>query len=93
MTNPPPKHYPDGTFQPWNVIEAWGLNFNLGNVAKYIARAGKKGPALDDLVKASNYLNREIDYLAHAQLATCRHEEPGIKCGCGNPFSGGLPCK
>lgn len=42
------------------VIENWQLGFNLGNTVKYISRAGKKGPALEDLKKAAWYLNREI---------------------------------
>ena len=46
------------------VIEAWGLNFSLGNVLKYIARAGQKGSAADhaaDLEKAVWYLHRELE--------------------------------
>lgn len=67
---PPPAHYPAGAYEVWNVIEAWGLGFNLGNVLKYVARAGKKGPALDDLIKARNYLNRQIDL--ESEKATVR---------------------
>lgn len=55
-----PSHYTDLTPEPIEVIEAWGLGFNLGNAVKYIARAGKKGDALDDLKKAAWYLDREI---------------------------------
>ena len=37
------------------------LSFNLGNVVKYVSRAGKKTPdPLEDLLKAQFYLNREI---------------------------------
>ena len=39
------------------------LNFCLGNVIKYIWRAGKKRGLLEDLKKAQWYLNREIDRL------------------------------
>jgi hypothetical protein len=40
------------------------LNFCLGNVVKYVARAGRKSPnPLEDLMKARYYLNREIDRL------------------------------
>lgn len=44
------------------VIEAWGLNFNLGQVLKYIKRAGSKAgnSRVDDLRKAAWYLDREI---------------------------------
>jgi hypothetical protein len=38
------------------------MNFNRGNIVKYLARAGKKDNELDDLRKALNYLLREIDY-------------------------------
>ena len=57
-----PKHYggEDNPYEAIKVIEAWELGFNLGNVVKYIARAGKKGDAKQDLEKAVWYLNREI---------------------------------
>ena len=46
-----------------DVIEAFGLGFNLGNVIKYICRSGKKrkNPPLQDLKKAQFYLSREIE--------------------------------
>ena len=43
-----------------DVIEQYELNFNLGNVIKYVLRAGKKGNKVDDLEKAIWYLYREI---------------------------------
>ena len=45
-----------------DFIDAFELNFNLGNVAKYIARAGKKEgeTRFQALWKAHNYLIREI---------------------------------
>ena len=55
-----PPHYSDRNHEPIDVIEDWELNFNLGNVLKYIARCDlKKTPELD-LKKARFYLNREI---------------------------------
>ena len=59
-----PAHY-GGARNPYEaikVIEAWDLGFCLGNVVKYISRAGKKpGEAmLKDLRKARWYLDREI---------------------------------
>ena len=57
-----PSHYRSDTgFEAIDVIEAWGLGFNLGNVVKYIARAGHKGDAAEDLEKARWYLSREIE--------------------------------
>jgi hypothetical protein len=40
----------------------YDLNFNRGNVLKYICRAGKKDNEIQDLKKALDYLNREIEY-------------------------------
>ncbi len=55
-----PPHYKAGGMEAIDVIEAFGLSFRLGNTAKYILRAGRKGPALEDLRKARWYLDREI---------------------------------
>lgn len=60
-----PKHY-DFAISPLDAIEAWGLNFHLGNAVKYIARAAHKGRELEDLKKARFYLNRAISNLEQA---------------------------
>lgn len=39
------------------------LNFNIGNVFKYLWRAGKKGSKIEDIYKAQWYLEREIERL------------------------------
>jgi len=56
-----PKHYDLG-IQPVEVIDKWELDFYLGNVLKYIARAGKKDNVseLEDLEKAKHYLEMKI---------------------------------
>jgi hypothetical protein len=54
-----PKHYTATPIEPIDVIEAWGLNYNLGNALKYISRAGRKESRKDDIIKAANYLYRE----------------------------------
>lgn len=61
-----PAHYADLEPQPLDVIIAWSLPYCLGNVVKYIARAGRKPgeSALDDLQKARVYLDREIERLS-----------------------------
>lgn len=60
-----PSHYGgDNTYEAIKVIEAWDLGFCLGNVVKYISRAGKKGDRLEDLKKAKWYLEREIATLS-----------------------------
>ena len=59
-----PSHYGgDTVYETIKVIEAWGLNFRLGNAVKYISRAFSKGTPLEDLKKAAWYLNREIEKL------------------------------
>lgn len=59
-----PAHYggADNPYEAIKVIEAWELGFCLGNVVKYLSRAGRKDPAteLEDLKKALWYLEREI---------------------------------
>jgi len=56
-----PAHYKDGGIETIDYIEAKQLGYNLGNVVKYISRAGKKGSRLEDLKKAQWYLAREIE--------------------------------
>jgi hypothetical protein len=63
-----PPHYTSGKIEVIDFIEDKGLNFNLGNVIKYVARAGRKksqgksleSKALEDLKKARFYIDREI---------------------------------
>ena len=55
-----PPHYKAGGLEAIDVIEAFKLNFRLGNVVKYILRAEFKGSSLEDLKKAEWYLKREI---------------------------------
>lgn len=64
-----PKHYNFGKIEVIDAIESWELRFALGNVVKYIARAGKKDPnkVIEDLKKASWYLQREISNLEKQQ--------------------------
>jgi len=52
------EHYRHTGTQPIELITEWGLDFSLGNVLKYICRAGKKQNASikHDLMKALWYL-------------------------------------
>lgn len=58
-----PSHYTDGKIEVIDYIEDKRFNFNLGNVIKYVSRAGKKENELEDLNKALWYLKREIERL------------------------------
>ena len=56
-----PSHYhAQSGVEVIDAVEAWGLGFCLGNVIKYVARAGHKGEAREDLQKALWYLTREL---------------------------------
>lgn len=63
-----PKHYNTGKIETYDYIEDQGLNYAMGNVIKYVSRAGKKkasgksldASALEDLKKARWYLDKEI---------------------------------
>jgi hypothetical protein len=58
-----PSHYTTGGIETIDFIEAKELDYNLGNVVKYITRADKKGRKLEDLKKAQWYLNRAVSNL------------------------------
>jgi hypothetical protein len=62
-----PAHYQgtqEGTpvTQTWDYIHQHNLDYFLGNVVKYVSRAGKKPnePIVDDLLKAKAYLDKAI---------------------------------
>lgn len=58
-----PGHYDNGLKHDLiDVIGSYKLNFNRGNVLKYIVRAGRKHSEIDDLEKALDYLKREIEH-------------------------------
>lgn len=67
-----PSHYVEGRkHEPKDVIRDWGLNFNLGNAVKYVARAGRKDDIVQDLRKAQEYTQFEIDAIEeHRAKAT-----------------------
>lgn len=60
-----PAHYTDGMIEVADFIADKKLDFFLGNVVKYVCRAGKKDPAkeIEDLKKAHWYLTHKIDQL------------------------------
>lgn len=79
-----PMHYggADNPYEAIKVIEAWEAGFHIGNVLKYLCRAGLKGidtvedikqmnatfdRELEDLEKAAWYLNRKINMIKKDQ--------------------------
>lgn len=77
-----PKHYTTGKIEVIDFIEDKELSFNLGNVVKYVVRAGRKktsgksleAKALEDLKKAQWYIQREIE-TREARLSCAKKEE------------------
>ncbi len=60
MENAP--YYRERYIECIDVIEDFSLNFHLGNVVKYVLRAGRKTASVkEDLNKALWYLQRQID--------------------------------
>ena len=57
-----PSHYNQG-IEAIDYIESHRMDFNIGNVIKYVTRAKHKGTELQDLKKALWYLDREIKRL------------------------------
>ena len=56
-----PANYQRGNIEVWDFKRDQSLNYHLGNVIKYICRAGYKDNDLKDLKKAAHYLLNEIE--------------------------------
>lgn len=59
-----PAHYKVGGIETIDFIEAKKLNYNIGNVIKYLTRADHKGNRKQDLEKAKWYLERELSTMS-----------------------------
>ena len=57
-----PQYYKRGSIQVWDFVRDQELNFHLGNVIKYVCRAGHKFDDIDDLEKAIHYLKNEVEF-------------------------------
>jgi len=56
-----PSHYNVEGYEVIDIIDAFSLNFNMGNALKYLLRADRKGNKEQDIQKALWYLQREIN--------------------------------
>ena len=57
-------HYENGKdYDVIDIINDYQLNFCRGNIIKYVIRASKKRDQLQDLLKAKDYIEREIQLL------------------------------
>lgn len=57
----PSRYQSKSGIEVWDITDAFDLNFNLGNALKYLLWADKKGTPIEDLKKAANYINHEIE--------------------------------
>ncbi|MFF8406955.1 DUF3310 domain-containing protein [Streptomyces sp. NPDC015684] len=55
-----PDHYRGAGMQPFDIINAFGLDFYEGNALKYLLRWRKKN-GIEDLCKARTYIQLLID--------------------------------
>lgn len=69
-----PEHYNRLNPQPKDVIREWGLNFNLGSAVKYISRAGHKDDIVQDLKKAQEFIQFEIDAIEKTREQKAKEE-------------------
>ena len=72
-------HYDNGKdYDIIDVCNHYKLNFNRGNIVKYIARAGKKDDELQDLYKAKDYIEREIAFVRELRNREAEDAKEGI---------------
>lgn len=66
MSKYSPDHYQRGSIEVWNFIADQKLDYFLGNVVKYICRAGHKKfeEEIDDLLKAKTYIDKKIQLVS-----------------------------
>jgi len=70
-----PQYYRRGSIQVWDFIRDQELNFHLGNVIKYVCRAGHKYDDIDDLEKAIHYLQNEVEFRTSQRVQECIRSE------------------
>ena len=70
-----PEYYRRGTIQVWDFVRDQALNFHLGNVIKYVCRAGHKFDDIDDLEKAIHYLKNEVEFRTSQRVQECIRSE------------------
>jgi len=75
-----PVHYKRLRHEPIVVMEALGLGpqFHLASALKYVARAGHKGAALEDLSKALWCVGRAVEYYSPAPLQMTKAEVDAV---------------
>ena len=64
MADSSPTYYTRGSIEVWDFIRDQQLNYHLGNVVKYVCRAGHKDASTkrQDIKKAIHYLTNELQH-------------------------------
>ena len=73
-----PQYYKRGNIEVWDFIRDQQLNYHLGNVIKYVCRAGHKDDPITDLSKAIHYLTNELEHVTNDHTRHTSHisEQP-----------------
>ncbi len=89
-----PSHYTEGRkYEPKDVIRDWKLNFNLGSAVKYISRAGRKDDIVQDLKKAQQFIQFEIDAIESERMLDDIERERCVEAKTKQPTGYGEPEK
>ena len=83
-----PSYYKKGSIEVWDFIRDQGLSFHLGNVIKYVCRAGHKKGTETDLEKAIVYLQNELTNVKRQNLS--RHNSQDSIVFTGSGIQGGV---
>lgn len=69
MSKYSPEHYQRGVIEVWDFIADQQLDYFLGNVVKYVCRAGHKPheEEIDDLLKAKVYIEKKIHLVSKSR--------------------------
>lgn len=64
------SHYKEAGVQPWDVIDTWPIEqqigFHRGNALKYVMRMGSKDESVQEIRKGVHYLKKLIEVLEKA---------------------------
>lgn len=62
------NHYKKMGVEPWDVVDTWPveqqIGYYRGNALKYLMRMGSKDEALQEIRKASHYVQKLIEVMA-----------------------------
>lgn len=62
-----PKHYRQGKIEVWDFIVDQDMTFLIGNATKYLCRYRYKGTPIEDLRKAVNCIQKQIEVMSESR--------------------------